>query len=150
MILITFRFMNDAISHSITTLGAKHPPKDYISYLYLYVLMEIDQWIEKLRKEEKLIIVEGIKDKRALENIGLKNIVTLKKPLYAVVEEIASKAKEVIILTDLDPKGKELYARLSKDLQKHGVKIDNAFREFLFKETKLRQIEGLVHYLHKL
>ena len=111
--------------------------------------MELDQWLEKLKKENKLIIVEGIKDKRALESLGLTNIMTLKKPLYAVVEEIASKTKEVILLTDLDPKGKELFARLSKDLQKHGVKVDNRFREFLFKETKLRQIEGIVSYLNK-
>lgn len=109
--------------------------------------MELDQWIEKLRKEKKLIVVEGIKDKKALEILGIMNIITLKKPLYAVVEEIVSKAKEVILLTDLDPKGKELFARLSKDLQKQGVKIDNKFREFLFKETKLRQIEGIVSYL---
>ena len=111
--------------------------------------MELDQWIEKLKKEKKWIIVEGIKDKKALEILGIINIITLKKPLYAVVEEIVSKAKEVILLTDLDPKGKELFARLSKDLQKQGVKIDNKFREFLFKETKLRQIEGIVSYLNK-
>jgi len=111
--------------------------------------MELDQWIAKLKKEDKLIIVEGIKDKRALASLGIKNIIVLKKPLYAVVEEVAAKTKEVIILTDLDPKGRELFARLSKDLQKHGVKVDNKFREFLFKETKLRQIEGIDTYIKK-
>ncbi len=113
--------------------------------------MEFDQWLEKLKKENKLILVEGIKDKRALESLGLTNIITLRqKPLFQVVEEVAAQAKDVIILTDLDKEGKTLFAKLSKDLQKLGVRVDKKFREFLFKETKLRQIEGIRRYVAKL
>jgi len=109
----------------------------------------MEEWVENLKKEEALILVEGKKDKAALEKLGIRNIMTLQKPLYAVVEEIAEKEKEVIILTDLDPKGRELFGKLSKDLQKHGVKINNKYREFLFKETTLREIEGLTKYILK-
>jgi 5S rRNA maturation endonuclease (ribonuclease M5) len=102
--------------------------------------------IDELRQKQILVLVEGLKDKRALENLGITNVLTLKKPLYAVVEEVASKTKEVVLLTDLDEEGKKLYHQLARDLQKHKVKINNKLREFLF-TTELRQVEGLAHYL---
>jgi dTMP kinase len=114
----------------------------------MQIKKEFEEFIEKLKKasKEKIILVEGIKDKKALKSVGIKNVITLKKPLYAVIEDIVETEKECIILTDLDKKGKQLYARLSSKLKQFGVKIDNRFREFLFK-TKLRQIEGINRYL---
>ncbi|MBW2965769.1 toprim domain-containing protein [Candidatus Woesearchaeota archaeon] len=109
---------------------------------------EFEEFIKKFRKtsKEKIVLVEGIKDKKALESLGIKNIITLKKPLYKIIEDIIETKKECIILTDLDKKGKQLYSKLSSKLKQFGVKIDNRFREFLFK-TKLRQIEGINRYL---
>jgi 5S rRNA maturation endonuclease (ribonuclease M5) len=104
---------------------------------------EIQGFLEKLKNSEKAVIVEGKKDKAALERLGVKNIFTLKKPLFAVVEEIAASYKEVIIFTDLDEEGKKLYGKLNSWLSYHGVKVDNYFREFLFRNTKIRQVEGL-------
>ncbi|MBI4141080.1 toprim domain-containing protein [Candidatus Woesearchaeota archaeon] len=104
---------------------------------------EFYRQIDKLREQNLLIIVEGAKDKSALNAFGIANVRTLNKSLFAVVEEIAQKTNECAILTDLDGEGKRLYAKLSQDLQRHGVKINNKFRNFLFRETQLRQIEGL-------
>lgn len=91
-----------------------------------------------------MIIVEGIRDKKALENIGVKNKIMMlsKKPIFSIIEDV-SVNKKAIILTDLDKEGKMLYGKLKDGLSRHGVVIDNKFREFLFKETKIRQIEGL-------
>ncbi|MBS3132280.1 toprim domain-containing protein [Candidatus Woesearchaeota archaeon] len=109
---------------------------------------ELLKHLEDIKKSKKLVIVEGKKDKKALEKFGIFNIITLsKQPLYHVIEEVASNSRECIILTDLDSKGKELYGKLNSGLQQFGIKVDNTFREFLFKETKLRQIEGLISYL---
>ena len=108
---------------------------------------DLDSFISELKKTSKLIIVEGKKDKKALEEFGIKNIITLKQALYKTVEEISSKNKEVIILTDLDKEGKELYGKLNSELQRFGVKVDKKFREFLFKNTTLRQIEGISKYM---
>ncbi len=113
-------------------------------------MKDIMDYIDALKKSNKLIIVEGKRDKGALEKLGLKNIVTLsKKPIYKIIEEVAEKQKEAVILTDLDREGKKLYGKLNSGLGYHGVKVDNRFREFLFKETKLRQIEGLKNYIDK-
>ncbi len=111
---------------------------------------ELSVWVDKIRYSDKIVIVEGKEDKAALRRLGIINVVQLnKRALYKVVEELIEKGKEVIILTDLDKEGKKLYGRLNHDLQRFGVKVDNRFRNFLFKNTKLRQIEGLDSYTKK-
>ena len=105
---------------------------------------EFHELVSKIKDSNTVIIVEGKKDRKALERLGLKNIMELsKKPLYQVVEEVSGSNNECIILTDLDKKGKELYGKLNSDLQNQGVKINNSLRNFLFKNTKIRQIEGI-------
>ena len=101
----------------------------------------IEDWISKLKSCNKLIIVEGKKDKKTLENFGITNIITFSNSPYFHMENI--KEKEVIILTDLDSEGKKLYSILRHGLQKRGVKIDRKFREFLFKKTRISHIEGI-------
>lgn len=107
---------------------------------------EVYLLLEKLGSSGKTVIVEGNKDKKALEQFGVKNVVTLKKPLYRIVEDVAANTKDAVILTDLDKKGKLLYGKLNTGLQHNGVRIDNKLRNFLFRKTKIRQIEGLGRY----
>lgn len=107
---------------------------------------DLNSWIKYLRNSRQLIIVEGNKDKHTLELLGISNIITLNKPLFEIVENISSKYKECILLTDLDKKGKILYSILKKDLQRNGVKTNDNFRNFLFKKTNLVNIEGLLTY----
>ncbi len=105
---------------------------------------EILEFFDELRDTDKMVIVEGVKDKKALEAIGVKRVYCLNKaPLYKIVEEIAGCGSRVIILTDLDSEGRRLYGKLKTQLQHLGVEVDNYFREFLFKNTKIRQVEGL-------
>ncbi len=104
------------------------------------------EWIEELKDSKKLIIVEGKKDKKALEKLDIKNIKFVKGPLYKFIESI--RQKEVILLLDLDKEGKKLYAKLKLGLQKRGIKINYKFRKFLFK-TRLSQIEGINNYIKR-
>jgi 5S rRNA maturation endonuclease (ribonuclease M5) len=113
-------------------------------------VLALDQWLEKLREEQPFVIVEGPKDRESLNKLGITDVITLRgKPLFKVVERTASLTDEVVILTDLDEEGKKIYGRLKADLQKHGVRIDDRFRHFLFKETDLRQVEGLFRYAQR-
>ena len=107
---------------------------------------QIRELLDEIKRRDLLVIVEGLKDVRALNSLGITKVVSLKKPLFAVVEDVVSKASEVVVLTDLDEEGKKLYHELASNLQKFGVKINNKLRDFLFK-TELRQIEGLPSYL---
>ncbi|MBI2650411.1 toprim domain-containing protein [Candidatus Woesearchaeota archaeon] len=109
---------------------------------------QIPYFINKIKDSNSLVIVEGKKDRIALQKLGISNIIELnKKPLFEIIEDVANSNDECIILTDLDKEGKQLYSKLNSNLQKNGVKINNKFREFLFKHTKLRQIEGIDSYL---
>ncbi|MFW6383166.1 MAG: toprim domain-containing protein [Nanoarchaeota archaeon] len=103
----------------------------------------ISEWIKEINNEEIALIVEGKKDINALRKIGVNNPIhpLSKKPIYKIAEEFPQ--KKVIILTDFDKKGKELYAKLSRELQSWGIKVDYVFREWLQKNTKLSHIEGI-------
>ena len=105
---------------------------------------EVKKFLDRLSVTEKTVIVEGKKDEKALKLIGVRKVFCLnKKPLFAIAEDVASQNKKVIILTDLDKEGRRIYGKLKTYLQRSGVEIDNQFREFLFRNTKIRQIEGL-------
>jgi len=100
--------------------------------------------LEKI--QDKPIIVEGKKDKIALENLGCSNVIMLNgnnAGLFRIVEKLPENCREAVILTDLDKKGKQLYHRIKKILTSNKIKVDDRFRLYLFKETKVRQIEGL-------
>ncbi len=110
------------------------------------VAAEFEQLLQKTLKSAAAVIVEGKKDKAALEGLGISGssiFVLNKKPLFAVAEAVAKDYDTAIILTDLDSEGKKLYGKLNTLLQRLGVKVDNNLRNFLFKSTQLRQVEGM-------
>ncbi len=110
--------------------------------------------LARLKDSSTMIVVEGKKDKISLEKIGVdaERITTLnKRPLYAVVEELAmGNNKEVILLTDLDHEGKKIFGTLNAGFSRFGIKVNTTLRNFLLKNTKLRQIEGLYHYTKRI
>lgn len=108
--------------------------------------MDLDEWKERLREESKVIVVEGKKDKKVLSEAGIDNVMTINCSMFILVERIL-KTRECILLVDLDKEGKKIYGRLKKELNKFGVKVDDRYRNFLFKNTRIRQIEGLKNYL---
>ena len=118
--------------------------RELFKVLYMENRIAVEGFLNKLSKTGKLVIVEGVKDKKALQSFGVKNICCLNdRPLYKMIESVASANKEVIILTDLDREGRKLYGKLRTQLQFLGVEVDNYFREFLFRNTRIRQVEGL-------
>ena len=114
----------------------------------LNIPSEIFTCLQEIQEQNIPIIVEGRNDKKALQELGLENIFTLNMPLFKIVERISG--KEVVILTDLDKKGKQLYRRIQHDCIHHGIKVNNRLRHFLFRETQLSHIEGLGTYLRNL
>ena len=100
---------------------------------------------EYLRQSKAIIIVEGKKDERALREMGVEGeVVTLsRQPIFAVAESVAAQSRDAIILTDLDKEGKKLYGMLNRALQRLGVRVDDTIRNFLYKNTTVRQIEGM-------
>ena len=106
----------------------------------------IDMWVEQLQHDNSsLVIVEGQKDKRALNKLGIENVYSIDKPIYLMIESIIEKNKQVIILTDFDKTGRKLYARIKHDLQRNGIKINDKYRKFLSR-CKITHLEGLFTY----
>ena len=82
--------------------------------------LELKNLVEKMNFEIPCIIVEGRKDKEAMEKIGYKG-----KVFYA---NAFKKAKsKIVILTDFDEEGKEIAKRITKTLGEKNV--DKYFRE---------------------
>lgn len=109
---------------------------------------ELKDEIEKYK--DYLFIVEGNKDFRALNELGIKNIFVLNRHNKSLkervedIEEMASK-KIICILTDFDKTGEKLFSQLVSELSLKKVKIDNSFRYFL-KKIKISHIEGLATF----
>ena len=103
--------------------------------------------LENIKHNNYLVIVEGKKDKKALNEFGITNVVFLEnRPLFEVIENV--NYGDVVILTDLDVEGKKLFNKLRYHLQRKGVKLHNQIRGTLFR-SKLRHIEGLITYLKR-
>jgi len=105
--------------------------------------------IENAKSDDSLIIVEGKKDRIALENLGLKNIFVLNetsKSICEKIEEISGKAKEVVIMTDIDKEGKKIYFLMKKAFSQMNVRINNRIRELLIK-LKISHVEGLDSFI---
>lgn len=112
-------------------------------------MQELLKQIEKAK--EYLIIVEGKKDKHALQQLGFEKIFVINetgKSLYEKIEQIQNLVgrDKVCILTDFDKKGKKLYLLLKSKLSESGARLDNTIRGFLLKQ-KISHIEGLYHFI---
>lgn len=95
------------------------------------------------RNEETVVLVEGKRDKAALERFGIERVVELKgKRYHDVAEELAESYSVVVLLTDFDPEGEEIFRKLSRVLSSYGLKVDSSVREAL-RETGIKFIEKI-------
>ncbi len=89
---------------------------------------------EKLEKilrdlEDKVVVVEGKRDEKALKSLGVKNIIAINgRPLYRVAEIASESEKEIVILTDFDKEGRAIEKRLKNLLQARGKHPNSKLR----------------------
>lgn len=114
--------------------------------------MSDQELFSALQKSQKyLVVVEGKKDKKALEELGFPFIFVLNedgKSLHEKIEEIEELAgkKKVCVLTDLDKKGKQLYLLMKKELSMRNVRMDNTLRGILL-GNHVSHVEGLARFV---
>lgn len=112
------------------------------------ILETVTSLLDEIKESHLLVIVEGKKDRDALQIFGIEHIITLsKKPLYQVIEELT--VSEVVILTDFDRTGRRLYATLSRECNWRGIQVNNKLRLFLLQNTPVTHVEGIPSYLAK-
>ena len=120
-------------------------------------LEEISKVVDDLRElsDEMPIVVEGIRDARALELLGIRrNVVTLSKgvSLFVFCERLAREWREVVVLTDWDRKGGQLARRLKEALEANQTKVVERPRTQLVILTKkeIKDIESLPTFMSRL
>jgi 5S rRNA maturation endonuclease (ribonuclease M5) len=121
---------------------------------YEKTLEDFEKNITELIEENKkvAIIVEGEKDKQALNKLGVHGIIisyNLGMSIANFCDMISQNHKEVIILTDWDRKGGFLCSTIRKNLEGR-VKINTEYRKFFAKNSKTRTIEGLPSWIELL
>lgn len=90
------------------------------------------------------VVVEGIRDEKALRNLDLTGVIykVAGKPLPVIVEELGA-FREVVMLTDFDREGESLCSRITAHLQRNGVRANLILRGKIRKNAFARQIQGL-------
>jgi 5S rRNA maturation endonuclease (ribonuclease M5) len=107
------------------------------------LLFKIEEFINRLREEskEKVIIVEGLRDKRALKRLRISKVECLSgKPSFKIAEQL--RGKQVILLLDRDSEGKRIAKELLQSFQMLGIKVDLKFWKELGK-LKIGRVESL-------
>ena len=96
-----------------------------------------------------VVIVEGKNDALALRKAGYKGKIYILdgKPTYQVVDDLKGN-KEVIILTDLDKRGRKKARDLCSSLEREGVRCVLKYRKKLH-ELGLQQVEGFLSLLKR-
>ena len=90
-------------------------------------LIETIQTLDS-RYPNLLVIVEGKRDVSVLRNLGLdapiiKTQTRLTRPrLIEKIQSAAGERSQILILTDFDKKGKEIYRFIEKELELSGIK----------------------------
>ena len=101
------------------------------------------------RHPDWAVLVEGKRDKRALEMLGIENVIDLKgRKFHDIAEYLSENFKGVVLLTDFDPEGEEIFNKLSRILKGYGLKVDGSFREEL-RQTGVKFVEKLVESLRR-
>lgn len=114
-------------------------------------LMEVidDLAIENL---ETPIVVEGRRDVESLRILGCAGEIhplNLGDSLHQRAEALASSVKLVILLTDWDRKGQQLFDAMTVRFLANGVKVDRSYREKiqLWMRPPVKDIESLAGYV---
>ncbi len=94
-----------------------------------------------LRKmEDSVVLVEGKRDKSALEKLGCTRVITVSGRIRDVCGTLGGE-DEVIIATDLDRRGNEMARMAREELEGCSVSADSETRVLLARILKIRYFE---------
>lgn len=100
-------------------------------------LEELESVLDEMREmsETHIFLIEGKKDRRALDNLGLGSLMTIEVqreggPIRAA-EAVHDSGKDAVILTDWDDRGNRIEADLRTQLDALSVRYDTRMRSIL-------------------
>ena len=102
----------------------------------------LNKVISELREDNRVKIVEGIKDKRALEYFGITNIQMVHG--NSLPKLTSSIKQDAILLVDFDRTGKTIAKKIAELLKNESIHVDFNYRRDLRRYAKINEIEELV------
>ena len=122
-----------------------------------YDLEALEELISALKEASDrgaVIIVEGMRDEKALRALGIEGpvIMASRRPALDLAERAARRYSEVVILTDWDEKGDEIAYNLKRHLRSAGARFDVDIRGRLRRLVKkeIKDVESLSRYVEKM
>lgn len=106
-------------------------------------LERLERTLGELKESSSLKLVEGKRDKKALEAFGIDKIRIIHGPLPDLVDKLRETEKEIILLTDFDRRGELIKKRLVELCENDGIEVDLSYRRELRRLTGLNTIEEL-------
>lgn len=98
-------------------------------------LLDLIELLSSIDSSVDAIIVEGSRDREALRRLGFDGVIEMHSTKgfseEELVEEIGSKYKSVLLLTDFDEEGRQLNKRLTRIFERRGVKVDLGLRRVI-------------------
>ncbi len=93
----------------------------------------LEGWLKKLREvsQNSAVLVEGKKDRQALQKLGIKNIFTLEGKRLTDLPDLLEGFEKVVLLFDLDKHGERINSKVKEILTKQGYILIEDFREEL-------------------
>lgn len=118
------------------------------------LIESLSSFIRKLNDEEHaLVVVEGLRDARALRDSGFVGelFMLCHKSSLVKLEEVAKNFKKIILLLDNDAEGKKLSSRTQRILRGR-IKMDTFYQRQLLPAGKgrIRHVEELAPFARKL
>lgn len=120
-------------------------------------LERIEDILERLSMDNANtpILVEGRRDREALERLGCRGRILLVndgESLLATADRLGPRHERIILLPDWDRTGGSINRRMKEMLRAHGVSCDGSYRrELAHLATKgTRTVEGLPGFLEDL
>lgn len=100
------------------------------------------------------IIVEGLRDERALRSLGVSGpvIMASRRPAIELAEDAARRYGAIVVLTDWDLKGDEMALKIEQHLRSAGVRADMEIRSRLKKlvRKEIKDVESLSLYVERM
>jgi len=92
--------------------------------------------------ENRVVLVEGKRDKKALEELGCRRVITISGRVRRVCESLRQEAEPIVIATDLDESGNELARMIREELEGLSLSVDNETRVHLARVLRIKHFEN--------
>jgi len=95
-------------------------------------LLDLSSVLGDVERAGEAVVVEGARDVEALRSLGFHGRIEVCSRVGIsdsdLVEELSRRGRAVVILTDFDDEGRRLNRRLSRLLERRGVKVRRSLR----------------------